>query len=93
MLIKLLKANFIFKKDKDYVLVENKVKIIDEISGRMLEGRRYADGLHQAIEAKENVKIEIENQTLLQLLIKTILNYMKNLQDVQGLLDRKSRIF
>ena len=59
-----LKANFIFKKDKDYVLVENKVKIIDEISGRILEGRRYADGLHQAIEAKENVKIEIENQTL-----------------------------
>ena len=55
-----LKANFIFKKDKEYVLVDNKVKIIDEISGRILEGRRYADGLHQAIEAKENVKIEIK---------------------------------
>ena len=59
-----LKANFIFKKDRDYVVVDNKIKIIDEISGRILEGRRYSDGLHQAIEAKENVKIEIENQTL-----------------------------
>ena len=57
-----LKANFIFKKDKDYVLIDNKIKIIDELSGRILEGRRYADGLHQAIEAKENVKIEIAPQ-------------------------------
>ena len=48
-----LKANFIFKKDKDYVLVNQKIKIIDEISGRILEGRRYADGLHQALEAKK----------------------------------------
>ena len=48
-----LKANFIFKKDKDYVLIDNKIKIIDEISGRILEGRRYADGLHQAIELKK----------------------------------------
>ncbi len=76
-----LKANFIFKKDKDYVLVDNKVKIIDEISGRMLEGRRYADGLHQAIEAKENVKIEIENQTLASI---TYQNYFKLYEKLAG---------
>ena len=71
----------IFLKDKDYVLVENKVKIIDEISGRMLEGRRYADGLHQAIEAKENVKIEIENQTLASI---TYQNYFKLYEKLAG---------
>ena len=76
-----LKANFIFKKDKDYVLMENKVKIIDEISGRILEGRRYADGLHQAIEAKENVKIEIENQTLASI---TYQNYFKLYKKLAG---------
>ena len=76
-----LKANFIFKKDKDYVLVNEKVKIIDEISGRMLEGRRYADGLHQAIEAKENVKIEIENQTLASI---TYQNYFKLYEKLAG---------
>ena len=76
-----LKANFIFKKDKDYVIVDNKIKIIDEISGRILEGRRYADGLHQAIEAKENVKIEIENQTLASI---TYQNYFKLYEKLAG---------
>ena len=76
-----LKANFIFKKDKEYVLVDNKVKIIDEISGRILEGRRYADGLHQAIEAKEDVKIEIENQTLASI---TYQNYFKLYEKLAG---------
>ncbi len=77
-----LKANFIFKKDKDYVLADdNKIKIIDEISGRILEGRRYADGLHQAIEAKENVKIEIENQTLASI---TYQNYFKLYEKLSG---------
>ena len=76
-----LKANFIFKKDKDYVLVDQKIKIIDEISGRILEGRRYADGLHQAIEAKENVKIEIENQTLASI---TYQNYFKLYKKLAG---------
>ncbi len=76
-----LKANFIFKKDKDYVLVDDKIKIIDEISGRILEGRRYADGLHQAIEAKENVQIEIENQTLASI---TYQNYFKLYEKLSG---------
>ena len=76
-----LKANFIFKKDKDYVLVDGKIKIVDEITGRILEGRRYADGLHQAIEAKENVKIEIENQTLASI---TYQNYFKLYDKLSG---------
>ena len=76
-----LKANFIFKRDKDYVVVDQKIKIIDEISGRILEGRRYADGLHQAIEAKENVKIEIENQTLASI---TYQNYFKLYEKLAG---------
>ncbi len=76
-----LKANFIFKKDKDYVLVDNKIKIVDELSGRILEGRRYGDGLHQAIEAKENVNIEIENQTLASI---TYQNYFKLYEKLSG---------
>tara|TARA_B100000242_G_scaffold289842_1_gene260300 strand:+ start:82 stop:2631 length:2550 start_codon:yes stop_codon:yes gene_type:complete len=76
-----LKANFIFKKDKDYVLIDNKIKIVDELSGRILEGRRYADGLHQAIEAKENVKIEMENQTLASI---TYQNYFKLYEKLSG---------
>ena len=61
-----LKANLIFKKDTDYIVNDGKVQIIDEFTGRVLSGRRFSDGLHQAIEAKENVKIEEENQTWLQ---------------------------
>ena len=76
-----LKANFIFKKDRDYVIVDNKIKIIDEISGRILEGRRYSDGLHQAIEAQENVKIEIENQTLASI---TYQNFFKLYEKLSG---------
>ena len=76
-----LKANFIFKKNKDYVLEDNKIKIVDEISGRILEGRRYGDGLHQAIEAKESVKIEIENQTLASI---TYQNYFKLYEKLSG---------
>ena len=58
-----LKANLLFMKDKDYMVKENQVQIIDEFTGRVLEGRRYSDGLHQAIEAKEGVPIQSENQT------------------------------
>ena len=59
----LLKAYTLFEKDIEYVVIENKVKIVDEQTGRIMEGRRYSDGLHQAIEAKENVKIEAATQT------------------------------
>ncbi|MDW8274044.1 MAG: hypothetical protein RMJ53_07440 [Chitinophagales bacterium] len=60
----LLKAYSLFERDVDYVVMDGKVKIVDENTGRILEGRRYSDGLHQAIEAKENVKVEAASQTL-----------------------------
>ena len=72
-----LKANLIFRKDKDYIVREGKVQIIDEFTGRVLGGRRFSDGLHQAIEAKENVKIEEENQTLASI---TYQNYFRLLK-------------
>ena len=75
-----LRANLLFKKDTDYIVRDGKVQIIDEFTGRVLGGRRYSDGLHQAIEAKENVEIEEENQTLASILIKIILGYTKNFQ-------------
>jgi len=59
----LLKSYALFEKDIDYVVMDNKVKIVDEQTGRIMDGRRYSDGLHQAIEAKENVKIEAATQT------------------------------
>ena len=69
-----LKANLIFKKDTDYIVRDGKVQIIDEFTGRVLGGRRFSDGLHQAIEAKENVQIEDENQTLASI---TYQNYFR----------------
>ena len=59
----LLKAYSLFEKDIEYVVMDNKVKIVDEQTGRIMDGRRYSDGLHQAIEAKENVKVEAASQT------------------------------
>ena len=63
----LLKAYTLFEKDVEYVVIDGQVKIVDEQTGRIMEGRRYSDGLHQAIEAKENVKIESATQTMLLL--------------------------
>ena len=61
--IQLLKAYAMFQKDVDYIVIDNKVKIVDEQTGRIMEGRRWSDGLHQAVEAKENVKVEAATQT------------------------------
>ena len=77
-----LKANLIFEKDKDYIVKDGKVQIIDEFTGRVLSGRRFSDGLHQAIEAKENVKIEEENQTLAYI---TYQNYFRLYQKLAGM--------
>ena len=77
-----LKANFLFNKNVDYILQENKVQIIDEFTGRVLGGRRFSDGLHQAIEAKENVEIEEENQTLASI---TYQNYFRLYQKLSGM--------
>ena len=75
--IKHLKANLLFQKDKDYIVKDNQVQIIDEFTGRILEGRRFSDGLHQAIEAKENVEIQNENQTLASITYQNFRLYQK----------------
>ncbi len=77
-----LKANLIFKKDVDYIIRDGKIQIIDEFTGRVLSGRRFSDGLHQAIEAKENVKIEEENQTLASI---TYQNYFRLYTKLAGM--------
>ena len=78
----LLKAYTLFEKDVEYVVMENKVKIVDEQTGRIMEGRRYSDGLHQAIEAKENVKIEAATQTFATV---TLQNYFRMYRKLSGM--------
>lgn len=79
-----LKANVLFKLDVDYVLRENQVLIVDEFTGRILSGRRYSDGLHQAIEAKEGVKIEQESQTLASITLQNLFRIYKKLAGMTG---------
>lgn len=78
----LLKAYTLFEKDVEYVVMDNKVKIVDEQTGRILDGRRYSDGLHQAIEAKENVKIEAATQTYATI---TLQNYFRMYKKLAGM--------
>ena len=79
-----LKSNLLFKKDTDYILRDGKVQIIDEFTGRVLDGRRFSDGLHQAIEAKENVKVEEENQTLASITYQNYFRLYKKLAGMTG---------
>ncbi len=76
-----LRANHLFKKGKDYIIQDNNLKIIDELTGRILEGRRFGDGLHQALEAKEKIDIQAENQTLASI---TYQNYFKLYKKICG---------
>ena len=76
-----LRANHLFTKGKDYIVKEGTLKIIDELTGRILEGRRYGDGLHQALEAKEKINIQPENQTLASI---TYQNYFKLYSKISG---------
>ena len=78
----LLKAYALFEKDIQYVVMENKVMIVDEQTGRIMDGRRYSDGLHQAIEAKENVKIEAATQTFATI---TLQNYFRMYNKLSGM--------
>ncbi|WP_339624551.1 preprotein translocase subunit SecA [uncultured Winogradskyella sp.] len=78
----LLKAYALFEKDNQYVVMENKVMIVDEQTGRIMDGRRYSDGLHQAIEAKENVKIEAATQTFATV---TLQNYFRMYRKLSGM--------
>ena len=77
-----LRANIMFKKDTDYIVKDDKVVIIDEFTGRMMDGRRWSNGLHQAVEAKEGVKIEPENQTLASI---TFQNYFRMYPKLSGM--------
>jgi len=77
-----IKANKLFERDKDYIVNNNQVVIIDEFTGRMMEGRRFSDGLHQALEAKENVAIKNENQTLASV---TFQNYFRMYPKLAGM--------
>jgi preprotein translocase subunit SecA len=77
-----LKAKELFKRDKDYVVASGEVKIVDEFTGRILEGRRWSEGLHQAVEAKEGVKIKEENQTLATV---TLQNYFRMYDKLAGM--------
>ena len=79
-----LKANLLFSKDTDYIVRENKVQIIDEFTGRVLEGRRFSDGLHQALEAKEKVEIQSENQTLASITYQNYFRLYKKLAGMTG---------
>lgn len=78
----LLKAYTLFEKDVEYVVMDNKIKIVDEQTGRILEGRRYSDGLHQAIEAKESVKVEAATQTYATV---TLQNYFRMYKKLAGM--------
>lgn len=81
-LTQLLKAYAVFEKDTEYVIMDNKVMIVDESTGRIMDGRRYSDGLHQAIEAKENVKIEAATQTFATV---TLQNYFRMYSKLAGM--------
>ncbi|HWQ58026.1 MAG TPA: preprotein translocase subunit SecA [Clostridia bacterium] len=81
-IIQALKANALFTRDKDYVVQDGQVLIVDEFTGRLMFGRRYSDGLHQALEAKENVKVERENKTLATI---TFQNYFRMFKKLAGM--------
>ena len=77
-----LKAQFLFHRDKDYIVQDDEVKIVDEFTGRIMEGRRYSEGLHQAIEAKEGVLVRAENQTMATI---TLQNYFRLYDKLSGM--------
>src|SRR5690242_6174495 len=77
-----LKAEILFKLDRDYIVKDGEVVIVDEFTGRLMFGRRYSDGLHQAIEAKENVKIQRESLTLATI---TFQNYFRMYKKLSGM--------
>ena len=85
-----LKAQFLFHRDVDYVVVNGEVKIVDEFTGRIMEGRRYSEGLHQAIEAKEGVLVRAENQTMATI---TLQNYFRLYDKLSGMTATKRESF
>ncbi len=88
-----LKAHVLFKRDVDYIVRNNQVVIVDEFTGRTMEGRRYSDGLHQALEAKERVKIEQENQTLASITFQNYFRMYRKLAGMTGTADTEAAEF
>ena len=88
-----LKAHYIFIKDKEYVVQDNAITIIDEFTGRMMPGRRWSDGVHQAIEAKEGVEIQKENQTLASITFQNYFRMYKKLSGMTGTADTEAEEF
>ncbi len=88
-----LKAHVVFKNEVDYVVQDDKVVIIDEFTGRMMSGRRYSDGLHQALEAKEGVTVENENQTLASITFQNYFRMYKKLAGMTGTADTEAEEF
>ena len=88
-----LRAHHLFKRDVDYIVQNNEVVIIDEFTGRMMSGRRWSDGLHQAVEAKENVAIQQENQTLASITFQNYFRLYENLSGMTGTADTEAPEF
>ena len=88
-----LKAHVVFQRDKDYVVKEGQVIIVDEFTGRLMPGRRWSDGLHQAVEAKENVRIERENQTLATIIFQNYFRMYKKLSGMTGTAETEAAEF
>ncbi|MBN2317677.1 MAG: preprotein translocase subunit SecA [Acidobacteria bacterium] len=88
-----LKAHILFKRDVDYMVKDHEVVIVDEFTGRLMPGRRYSDGLHQALEAKENVKIERENQTLATVTFQNYFRMYKKLAGMTGTAETEAEEF
>ncbi len=88
-----LKAHLLFRRDVDYMVKEGEVVIVDEFTGRLMPGRRYSDGLHQALEAKENVKIERENQTLATITFQNYFRMYKKLAGMTGTAETEAEEF
>ena len=88
-----LKAHVLFHRDKDYLVQDGQVIIVDEFTGRVMPGRRWSDGLHQAIEAKEMVKIERENQTLATITFQNYFRMYKKLAGMTGTAETEAAEF
>src|SRR5262245_65133534 len=88
-----LKAHTLFKKDVDYVVKEGEVIIVDEFTGRLMPGRRYSEGLHQALEAKEQLKVANENQTLASITFQNYFRMYSKLAGMTGTADTEAAEF
>ncbi len=88
-----LRAHYLYKKDEEYIVKDGQVVIVDEFTGRLMEGRRYSDGLHQALEAKEGVKIERENQTLATITFQNYFRLYEKLAGMTGTADTEAMEF